>query len=187
MVIGQNLQEGYINLNGNATEAGQNKAVIIAFDNATNLATRPNGYYINTEQGSPIVTSDTIKVTAWLNHPIASSVVGSAPFNPFMICNKVRGKEIHLANMPPTSLADPSIFNTGNDRTNIALGRYYLSDKNIPWALNIPADYAIVIEKNEIIDAYNKFQTWCQSGGTLYNDWYEDKPGYRDPSKLLFR
>ena len=187
MVIGQNLQEGYINLNSNATEAGQNKAVIIAFDNATNLAKRPNGFYINTEIGSPIVVSDTIKVTVWLKNPLPASAVGSAPFNPFMICNKTRGKEIHLANMPPTSLADVSIFNTGNDKTNIALGRYYLSDKNIPWALNIPNEYPIVIEKFEIIEAYTKFKYWCNSGGTIYSDWYEDKPGYRDISKLLFR
>lgn len=187
MVIGQNLQEGYINLNSNATEAGQNKAVIIAFDNATNLAPRPNGFYINTQQGSPVVISDTIKVSVWLSHPISSSIIGNAPFNPFIICNKSRGHEIHLANNPPTTLADQSLFNTGNDKTNIALGRYYLSDKNIPWALNIPGEYPIVLEKSEIIDAYLKFQPWCQSGGTQYNDWYEDLPGYRNNSQLLFR
>jgi LruC domain-containing protein len=187
MVIGENLQEGYINLNSNATEAGQNKAVIIPFDNATNLAPRPVGYYINTQQGSPVVISDTIKVSVWLTHPIPSSVIGDAPFNPFLICNKNRGHEIHLANNPPTTLADQSLFNTGNDRTNIALGRYYLSDKNIPWALNIPGEYPIVLEKSEIIDAYLKFQPWCQSGGTQYNDWYQDLPGYRNNSQLLFR
>lgn len=187
MVLGQNLQCGYINLNGNATEAGQNKAVIIAFDNATNLATRPSGYYINTQTGSPVVISDTIKVTTWFTHPIASSLIGNAPFNPFMISNKRRGYEIHLANMPPTNLVDQALFNTGQDRTNIALGRYYLSDKNIPWALNIPGPYPIVLEKNQIIQAYTKFQPWCQSGGSSFNDWYEDKPGYRDNSKLLFR
>lgn len=187
MVIGSNLQEGYINLNSNATEAGQSKAVIIAFDNALNLAPRPQGFYVNTQIGSPIVVSDTIKITAWLTHPISSNVIGDAPFNPFMISNKRRGYEIHLTNMPPTDLADQSLFNTGNDKTNIALNRYYLSDKNIPWALNIPDEYPIVIEKAQIIEAYLKFQNWAQSGGVINADWYKDFPGYRNTSKLLFR
>lgn len=187
MVIGQSLKDGYINLNGNATEAGQNKAVVIAFDNALNLAPRPGGFYVNTESGSPVVQSDTLNVTAWFNHPISPSTMGSAPFNPFMISNKRRGYEIHLPNNPPTTLANSALFNTGNDRTNTALGRYYLSDKNLPWALNIPAAYPIVIEKNQIIQGYLKFQPWCQSGGTSYTDWYSNNPGYRDPSKLLFR
>jgi LruC domain-containing protein len=187
MVIGQSLKDGYINLNGNATEAGQNKAVVIAFDNALNLAPRPGGFYVNTESGSPVVQSDTINVTTWFNHPIPSSTIGSAPFNPFMISNKRRGYEIHLPNNPPTTLASSALFNTGNDKTNTSTGRYYLSDKNLPWALNIPAAFPIVIEKNQIIKGYLKFQPWCQSGGTSYNDWYVNNTGYRDPNKLLFR
>jgi LruC domain-containing protein len=151
------------------------------------LAPRPQGYYVNTQIGSPIVVSDTIKITAWLTHPISSSAIGDAPFNPFMISNKRRGYEIHLPNMPPTNLADQSLFNTGNDKTNIALNRYYLSDKNIPWALNIPDEYPIVIEKAQIIEAYLKFQNWAQSGGVINADWYKDFPGYRNTSKLLFR
>lgn len=187
MVIGQSIKDGYINLNGNATEAGQNKAVVIAFDNALNLAPRPGGYYVNTESGSPVVQSDTINVTAWFNQPISPSIIGNAPFNPFMISNKRRGYEIHLPNMPPTTLANSALFNTGNDRTNTSTGRYYLSDKNLPWVLNIPAAFPIVIEKNQIIKGYLKFQPWCQSGGTSYSDWYNDNPGYRDPNNLLFR
>lgn len=186
-ITGQSINEGFINLNGNQTESGQNKAVIIAFDNALNLAPRPGGFYVNTESGSPLVTSDTIHLTTLFSRPIKASALGNAPFNPFLISNKRRGYEIHLPNMAPTTLADNTLFNTGNDRSNAALGRYYLTDKNLPWAINIPGQYPIVIEKNQIITGYLKFQSWCQSGGTSYNDWYNDNPGYRNPNKLLFR
>jgi LruC domain-containing protein len=104
-----------------------------------------------------------------------------------MISNLRRGYEIHLPDNPPTSLADQSIFNTGNDKSNAALGRFYRSDRNIPWAINVPENYPIIMEKNQIINAYLKFENWCQSGGLSYNDWYENKTGYRDDSKLLNR
>jgi hypothetical protein len=47
---GSSLQEGYINLNSNGTEAGQTNATIIVFDNAKNL-----GYW-NTDPTSPFIT-----------------------------------------------------------------------------------------------------------------------------------
>lgn len=186
-VSGTRLLENYISLNGNGTEAGQTNAVVIAFDNDGNLAHRVPGYYINTEPGSPVITSDTIRIAVRFNTPQTAATIGTAPFNPFMISNKRRGYEIHLADHPPTSLADQSLFNTGQDRTNAALGRYYKSDKGIPWALNIPADFPIIKEKTQIINAYLMFQNWAQSGGATYTDWYMDKPGYRNVNNLLFR
>ena len=179
--------ESYISLNANGTEAGQTNAVIIAFDNSTSLATRPPGFYINTEHGSPIVVSDTISLEITLVNGVPLNNLGSAPFNPFLISNMTRGKEIHLADKTPTSLADPSLFNTGQDRTNPALGRFYKSDVNLPWCINIPGSYGIVIEKNKIIDAYLKFASWAQSGGVSYPDWYQNLPGYRNPNKILIR
>ena len=181
------LTESYISLNANGTEAGQTNAVIIAFDNSTSLATRPPGFYINTEHGSPIVVSDTISLEITLVNGVPLNNLGSAPFNPFLISNMTRGKEIHLADKTPTSLADPSLFNTGQDRTNPALGRFYKSDVNLPWCINIPGSYGIVIEKNKIIDAYLKFASWAQSGGVSYPDWYQNLPGYRNPNKILIR
>ena len=179
--------ESYISLNANGTEAGQTNAVIIAFDNSTSLATRPPGFYINTEHGSPIVVSDTISLEITLVNGVPLNNLGSAPFNPFLISNMTRGKEIHLADKTPTSLADPSLFNTGQDRTNPALGRFYKSDVNLPWCINIPGSYGIVIEKNKIIDAYLKFASWAQSGGVSYPDWYQNLPGYRNLNKILIR
>jgi LruC domain-containing protein len=186
-VTGSSLNANYISTNANGTEANQANAVIIAFDNALNIAPRPAGYYVNTQLGSPIVYSDTLRLGIYFTNAISMSTLGTAPFNPFMISNLRRGYEIHLPDKAPTSLADQSIFNTGNDKSNAALGRYYRSDRNLPWAINVPDNYPIVVEKNQIINAYLKFEDWSQSGGATYNDWYENKSGYRDDTKLLNR
>ncbi|MBK7966061.1 MAG: LruC domain-containing protein [Bacteroidetes bacterium] len=186
-ITGTLLSENYISLNPNGTESGQTNAVVIAFDNSNSIAPRPIGYYVNTEPGSPVVVSDTLNLEITLISPIPIANLGSGPFNPFLISNMTRGTEVHLADKTPTSLADPTLFGTGQDRTNPALGRFYKSDVNLPWCLNIPDNFGIVTEKNKIIQAYLKFSSWVQSGGILYPDWYQDKPGYRDQSKILNR
>lgn len=186
-VNGPILSGNYINVNANGTEAGQTDAVVVVFDNSISVAPRPGGYYVNTEPGSPVVASDTIRLAIRFVSGISPATLGAPPYNPFLISNQRRGYEIHMANYEPTALADPSLFNTGQDRTNLALGRYYKSDRNLPWCINIPGDYNIVIEKAQIMDAYLKFAAWSQSGGALYSDWYTNKPGYRDPSKILIR
>lgn len=186
-VNGPIYSENYINVNSNGTESGQNEAVVIVFDNSNSLAPRPGGYYVNTEPGSPVTISDTIRLSIHFVSAIPQSTLGTAPFNPFIISNKRRGYEIHLPDKPPTNLADPSLFNTGQDRSNIAMGRYYKTDNNLPWCINIPDHFPIITEKTSIIHAYLHFSDWAQSGGTLYPDWYLDLPGYRNENLLLNR
>ena len=186
-VSGLRITENYISLAPNGTENGQTKAVAIAFDNSSSLVQRPVGYYVNTEPGSPVVISDTVNVSVSLISPIKAATIGTAPFNPFLISNKRRGYEIHLADKAPTNLADASLFNTGQDRSNAALNRYYKTENNLPWCLNIPGNFAIVVEKSQIMKAYLRFSNWVWSGGRSYTDWYMDKPGYRDVTKILNR
>ncbi len=186
-VNGPVYTENYIANNANGTEANQQNAVVIVFDNSNNIAPCQSGYYVNTEPGSPVIASDTVRLAVRFVAGIPQNTLGVAPFNPFIISNKRRGFEIHLPDKPPTALADASLFNTGQDRSNMALGRYYKSENNLPWCINIPAEFPIITEKTSIINAYLHFADWAQSGGTLYPDWYEDKPGYRDNNKLLHR
>lgn len=186
-VTGHRLTDNYIVLNANGTEAGQSKAVIIAFDNSRSLAPQPIGYFVNTQPGSPVVVSDTITLIIDFNTPIPMSTLGNAPFNPFMIVNQERGKEIHLVNHPPTSLANPSLLGTGRDISNPALGIYYKSDLNLPWCINIPENYSIVVEKNQIINAYLKFTDWVQSGGNSFPNWYQNMPGHINSANVLNR
>ncbi|RRN76375.1 LruC domain-containing protein, partial [Pseudoxanthomonas sp. SGD-10] len=152
-VTGYSHQLNYIRLNSNGTEAGQSSAVIIPFDNVRNLFSNQNysgETYINTFLSRPKYTADTVRVTTTFNTPqYDASVIGKAPFNPFMISNVSntygnpdgRGKEIHLVNQKPTALANTNLLGTGADDSNSAQGRYYITADNRPFALNIVADF----------------------------------------------
>ncbi|CAN5558734.1 LruC domain-containing protein [soil metagenome] len=186
-VTGASMSQSYIQLSSNKTEAGQTKATIIVFDNALNIITNPGSTYINTIATSPPVTGDTITVAVKFTTAQTAAAIGTAPFNPFMISNMRRCYEIHLANKAPTDKADKSLFGTGQDKSSIATSKYYTTQNNLPWALNIPAPYAVVIEKNPILKGYLKFGAWAQSGGTQFPDWYKDNVGYRNNTYLLYR
>jgi LruC domain-containing protein len=184
-VTGSDIKESYISLNAKGLENGQSKSVIIAFDNSHKTINQPIGFFVNTQTGAPLMKGDSVTVTVNFSVPQNSTTLGLPPYNPFIMSNMRRGYEIHLADMPPTDLVDASLFNTMQDSTNIASGRYYKTNTNIPWAVNIPNAYGTVLEKSKIIEAYLKFPSWAQSGGTLDTDWYENKPGYRN-SLLIF-
>ncbi len=161
-VTGYNLTEGMIQLDSKGLEQNQNKPVIIVFDNA----------WENYEAASHL------ELTINYTFPIDPSNFGN--LNPFMIVNKERGKEVHLSNKTPTSLADISLFGTGNDKSNPSNGVYYKDDNNLPWAIDIIHDFVPPLEKNEIILGYPYFVNWAESSGTQYPDWYKDKSGYRN-------
>ena len=183
-VTGARLTRNYITNSSNGCESGQNKAVIIAFDNALNLITRPAGYYVNTQSGAPYSSSDTLNLTVSFASPLTTSQLGSEPFNPFIIVNMQRGVEVHLADKIPTSLANTALFNTMQDATNPALGRYYKTKNNLPFALNVPAAYNTILEKSSITQAYSHFASWVQSNGSQYPTWYSNASGYQNSSYI---
>jgi LruC domain-containing protein len=59
-----------------------------------------------------------------------------------------------------------------------------MSDNNLPWAINIPLEFAYPAEQKDITKTYLMFNKWAESKGTQNMDWYLDKAGYRDSSKL---
>ncbi len=186
-VTGTNLTEqGFINTLPSGVEANQTKATIIVFDNAwknfKNISgSNPNGFSgINTNLGGIIGTPDTLNVNVTFVQPINSAVLGLPPYNPFIIANKQRGKEIHLPDYPPTDLIDASLFGTNNDNSNPSTGRYYKTINNLPWGINISEKFSYPIEKAEIIQGHLKFASWAQSSGVFFKDWYKSNSGYRN-------
>ncbi|MBC8054245.1 MAG: LruC domain-containing protein [Sphingobacteriaceae bacterium] len=172
-VTGYKLSENYITLNPNGTEAGQSNVVIIPFDNHTKLVT----------DQTTIIDSAVLKIT--FTSPVDLSTVGTGPYNPFLISNGIRGAEAHLAGQRPTDKADPFLFGTAHDKTNLANNVFYLSEENWPWALSFTEVFRYPIEGNAITSAYLHFSEWASSGGTLFPDWYKNTAaGYRDPLKI---
>jgi LruC domain-containing protein len=161
-----------VSLNPNGTEAGQENAVIILTD-----AIR------NTRVGSDFI-SRTISVK--FVSPIETSVLGVAPFNPFLIANlhsntevleRVRNHEVHLPLMKLTNLGVPSSGKDDSDGN-------YISESGYPWGIHIIADIAIPKDKIAITDAYNFFGAWAESGGTEFQNWYTAEAGNRNESLL---
>ena len=184
-VTGYNIQESYISLNSNGTEANQSKAVIIAIDNIDNVIHRGGSSpMFNTLRNYPTGTADTVTVTIQLTTPLLTTEVGTAPFNPFLIKNMNRGVEIHMPDYIPTSLASSSYFGTMQDDSDPGIGRYYKTSLNLPWCLDIPVNFDYPFEYVDITQAHLHFAAWAQSGGTLFDDWYKDLPGYRNDDNI---
>lgn len=181
---GSVLGENYIQLANNGLETGQAKAVVIAWDNVEHVIHRAGGSMFNTIHNGFTGTADTVNLVITLGIPQEQAVVGTPPFNPFIIRQMNRGHEIHLPDHLPTSRMDASLFGTEQDASNPEQGIYYKTINNHPWGLNIPATFAWPLEKVDITQAHLHFAEWAQSSGTTYPDWYLDKPGYRDSSKI---
>jgi len=184
-VSGYQLDENYIVLNENGTESGQTIPTIIVFDNIKNILQSSEGFGANVVPGVPYVDPDTIRI-AMLVTPNQYTLSDFQPesFNPFLIVDMERGKEIHLPDYPPTALADDAYFGQMDDDSDAAMGRYYKTETQLPWAINIIESFDYTIEQAQIIQGHLMFAPWAESGGTLYPDWYQNNSGYRDASHI---
>ncbi len=181
---GSQYFESIINNAANGLEVGQSKATMIVFDNGHKLMEQQAGRFINTETASPYITPDTIEVSLVFTTPQDLNSLGSAPFNPFIFTQRGRGYEVHLPDLPPTDLADASLFQTGNDATDPLEDRYYKDPLNLPWAIHVPSPFNYPVEKTAIISAHLKFGSWAQNRGTVFTDWYDNKGGYRNSTAI---
>lgn len=170
----------------NSLELGQDKAVIIAFENASTLLPSTGGMGANVIPGNGWSEPKEIQFHILFTTPQIPANLGSAPYNPFVYVNGDRSKEIHLAGSIPTSKASTKFFGQGDDTTYPAISRYYKSKNNLIWMLEVPSSFQYSIEKNDLSKVYLKFGAWAESGGSLYKDWYMAKPDYQE-DKLIYK
>lgn len=181
-VSGTTFTESYIELNANGTEQSQTNTVVFFFDNSFSMIGSSGSAFINTKTDVPYVEPDTNQLHLLFNNAVANT--GTAPYNPFIVTDKVRGQEVHLAGQSPTDLADTDLFGTWADDSDPTTGKYYQTSNNLPWALDIPVNFQYPVEQVQIIDAYNFFEDWAESGGSLYDDWYTNTVGYRNSKNI---
>ena len=162
-VSGTQYTEGYIATNANGTESGQANAVIIPFDNIHAIL---GGEFINTsyDRGSYDVEPQFLNIVIELKSATNKSLVeiGLPPFNPFMIINGERTKEVHLADYNVTDLADLAGLSAP----------YFKDENNLPWALNFAENFVYPLEKSDIRQAFPDFEIWRDSDGLSSPDWY---------------
>jgi len=185
-VTGCHLNHNIVTLDSHGLESGQSKPTIMVFDDFFDLMPwAGGGGGVNSDPNAPYVTPDTILIHITFSSPLyLMSQINIENFNPFIITNQRRGYEVHLPDYPPTDLADQSVLGTFEDRSNPSTGKYYLTENNLPWAINIYENFAYPKATIDIINAYNHFVEWATSGGVVYPDWYMDKPGYRNNSNI---
>lgn len=185
VVSGSDLQEGYINNSANGLEQGQSKPTIVVYDNSYNIMEHPgSGTGVNTEQWAPYVTPETLEIFISFTGSYTMAQVDIENFNPFLIINKFRNDEVHLPNFEPTDLANTWQFGYADDDSKPSMGRYYKTLTNLPWAINIPESFDYPNERVVITSAHLKFAEWAESNGTLFTNWYQDLPGYRNSANI---
>ena len=168
-------------LNGNGIISGDNSAIVKFFSNALEVMNKPeNSTFVNTQISDPYLDPVNFEFYLKLTEAVDESTFPwlEPPYNPFIIVDQVTGKEIHLPDMPPTILADPTLFGTDDDDSNPGSDRYYKTATNLPWAINLPIEWTYPLERIQIIDAYNYVDDWAESSGDIYNDWFENNEGY---------
>ena len=169
-----------VNIDPKGYESGHtNNTVIIPVDAVNNVL---GGALANTVHGGFTVQTQEQIVTVHLSTPQTS--IGTPPYNPFIFINQDRAKEVHLKDQLPTVLANPVYFGTLDDGSNPAQNLYYRSKTGLPWAMEIPVDFNYPVEKADIVQTYLHFADWAQSSGSLYPDWYMNKPGYRNTANI---
>ncbi|MCL6265136.1 LruC domain-containing protein [Flagellimonas myxillae] len=162
-ISGQLLERSVFSLDSNGTELGQSHSVIPLFDDHSIIVNQEN------------------KVSIVLIDPITESILDPTPFNPFLVANGERDKEIHLSNHEPTSLGDNQPNVEGN---NADVDGNYATENGLPWAINVVESFPLLLEKEPINEGYLFFEEWAISGGQNRKDWHKNIPGYRNQSKL---
>lgn len=186
-VSGFSLTENYITLDGNGTEANQSLPTIIVFDNAYNEMQHPgSGIGVNTTPGAPYVAPASFTITIdFTDGDYSYDDLDLASFKPFIIVDRDRSREVHLPGNAPTDLADMSLFGTSDDNSDSSQNRWFVTENNLPWAINIIESFEYPTEKTEIIEAYLKFTDWALSGGNAYPDWFSNPANdYRNPANI---
>lgn len=145
-------------MKGNTLEPGQSSPTIVLFDDMKDVL----------EKGIKFT------VTIELNGNGVFDRFARPPYNPFIIIEtgSGRGRESHMVNYPPTSLADVSLFGTGDDESDPQQGLYYVSGIDYPFALLCPNGFRWPTETTPISQAYPKFSEWVESNGTQERYWY---------------
>ncbi len=174
-VEGAKYTRGYTELEANGVEARQSKAVIIAFENAKDH-----------HNPDDVSKSELLTLTINFASGVSREQLGFPPYNPFLMSNGERGREIHLPGYSPTDLVNIPYFDSEDDTSNLTQGRTYIDTSGLPWAVNLPETFFYPLDSKGVDQTYLNFLEWVETEGKESLDWYRDKPNYRE-TKYIHR
>lgn len=184
-VSGQLITKTVFNISASGVESGVPTTVIPIFSNANDLF--DNSPYTNTNLGQPRMEPVEINMYVTFTSPVDQSALGAAPYDPFMVIQGDRSREVHLVNKRPTAKANSHLLGTVSDASNPARDIWFISKDGHPWALSTPVPLDYPLENTPIGSAYKLFDQWAQSVGTQSKDWYLNKPNYRNNSLIYHK
>lgn len=174
-----------INIGGSVktltTETKQSNPVFLLWnDSHTYTTTGGSGScsHFNTVKVCPTFPSVPYEVTVNFQTPI--SQLNQSQLDFFIFRQDFRGREIHLADYPPTDRFDMTQFGKYDDRSNASLNRYFRNANNFPWAIKISDSWRYPQEYIDVVWAFPGFENWVESSGANSIDWYKDlsKPSH---------
>jgi LruC domain-containing protein len=181
-VEGNIVNDWFYKINENGTEQDQDQAVIVIAGNINKLFPKWGNVYFSESRVSPFEISVTIH---FLDGVVFDQLSMSPPYDPFLIVNKNRTREVHLPGTSPTLLADLSNLGIKSDKSKPQLNQYYITENNLPWAINTPYSVPQVREGVDVLKAHLKMKEWASSGGLLNTDWYMNLDGHRNDNNFI--
>ena len=169
---------------GSPLEANRNEAIVIVADDLWQHISAGEGcefYRTSADCGGPaqMVYDVYLPMTGVSRDTTAELSLGLDPFifaTPGVARPGVfggspgRGLEIHLKNQEPTEAFDFSFLGQNDDASEG--NAYFLTEKGMPWALEISERWAYPLSGIDLVDAYPMFIDFVQSNGTAESDWY---------------
>lgn len=94
-----------------------------------------------------------------------------------------RSLEIHLKNKAVSAQFNTSFFGLADDNSDPDNNLTFLTDNNMPWALEMPIIWSHPKERQDVMDAYTGFRTFVESLGVNGKTWY--LPGNADADRIV--
>lgn len=185
-LLHNNIKQQYSGKNGATTyailESGNRHAVVVISQDLWKHAGSVCKYY-RTEDGCDQSQVFDFEMSIPLLEPIAINSI-SAPYSPFIFATEGlyhgevfthpgRSLEIHLVDHAPTDKFNHDYFGLADDTSDAQISRYFRTENNLPWALEVTEDWKWPSERTQLLEAYPAFQSYVESDGVMNNKWFE--------------
>ena len=164
--------------------------IIITNDVKSYLSLHNESYFYRADSEDDRLKTDTpltFSVTVTLTSPVALAVAPSTTLNPFIFATPYtyhgnsfayqpgRSLEIHLKNKKVSSRFNTDFFGLDDDKNSNSDdvgGTTFITDNNMPWAIELPNLWDHPKERVDLIVAYPEFTGFVNSGGSEKTTWY---------------
>jgi LruC domain-containing protein len=181
-VEGGEFKGDYAKIGSNGTEVDNKMANFMVFEDAYRILPSPGGSGVNVSSEGTYVTPKEIEMTIKFIDEDGKYVklvtlkdLNASNFNPYIMINQERSKEVHLPDYLPTDQASYKYFGMSQDGTNPEKGIYYKSKNNLPWALNVIEEIPYSRDTEDFLSSYPSFGDWVETNGEKTQDWYQNK------------